>query len=166
MSLAGEVYVAYMALRGCLESALYAFLMEQQPSTQEAWINRKADRYLCKKIFNANKIISLLKKIVPPLGQVVHEIYETTIDRGAHPNVLSLGGHLNFDGWDAENKLSNILLLPADSAAVEAALNCCLVAGAAVASLSMHVMPDHALAVAAHKEAMEVIGLHMGELRD
>jgi hypothetical protein len=166
MSLAGQVHVAYMALRGCIESALYALMMKQQPSSQEAWVNRETNRAHCRNIFNANKIKPLLKEIDPPLGQVVDEIYETTIDRGAHPNVLSLGSHVDFDGWDAENRLSNILLLPAASTAVEGALICCLVAGAAVASLSMHVMPDHAPAVAAHKEAMEVIGLHIGELRD
>ncbi len=161
MSLAGQVHVAYMALRGCIESALCAFIMKQQPSSQEAWVNRKTNRSLCRNIF-ANQILPLLKEIDPPLGQVVEEIYETTIDRGAHPNVLSLGSHLDFDGWDAENRLSNILLLPATNTVVEAALSGCLVAGAAVASLSMHVMPDHAPAVAAHKEAMEVIGLHIG----
>jgi len=146
MSLAGQVHVAYMALRGCIESALYAFIMKQQPSSQEAWVNRKTNRSLCRNIF-ANQILPLLKEIDPPLGQVVEEIYETTIDRGAHPNVLSLGSHLDFDGWDAENRLSNILLLPATNTVVEAALSGCLVAGAAVASLSMHVMPDHAPAV-------------------
>jgi hypothetical protein len=140
--------------------------MTQDPSSQKAWVNRKTDRDRCKKIFNANKIIPRLKKADPPLGQVFHEIYETTIDRGAHPNFLSLGSHLDFDEWDTENKVSNIVLLPAANTVVKAALSCCLVAGAAVASLSMHVMPDHAPAVAARKEAMEVIGLHMGEVRD
>lgn len=165
-SLAGQVHVAYMALRGCIESALYAFIMKKQPSSQEAWVNRKTNRSLCRNIFNANTILPLLKEVDPPLGQIVEEIYQTTIDRGAHPNVLSLGSHVDFDEWDAKNKLSNILLLPATSTAVLAALSCCLVAGAAAASLSKHVMPDHAPAVAAHKEAMEVIGLYIGELRD
>lgn len=128
-------------------------------------MNRKTNRSLCRRIFNANQILPLLKKIDPPLGQVFDEIYETTIDRGAHPNVLSLGSHLDFSEWEAANSLSNILLLPATSTAVKAALGSCLMAGAAVASLSMHVMPDHAPAVAAHNEAMEVVGQYLGKLR-
>ncbi len=39
------------ALRGCIESALYAFIMKQQPSSQEAWVNRKTNRSLCRNIF-------------------------------------------------------------------------------------------------------------------
>jgi hypothetical protein len=40
-SLGGQVHVAYMALRGCVECALYALIMHHQPSSQlVGWVER------------------------------------------------------------------------------------------------------------------------------
>src|SRR5947208_16732584 len=98
----------------CIESALYAVILKLQPHRQEVWVNRITNRSLCQRTFTARAGLSLLVEIDPPLTQLITEVYETCIDRGAHPNVLSLGSHLDFEGWDAENKISNILLLPPD----------------------------------------------------
>jgi hypothetical protein len=108
MSLGGQVHVAYMALRGCIESALYALVMKQQASSQNAWVNRKTDRARCRKIFAVSSGLALLKEIDAPLEQVIEEACEATIDRGAHPNPLSLGSQLDFDEWDAANQISNV----------------------------------------------------------
>jgi hypothetical protein len=159
MALAGQVHVAYTALRGAIESALYAFIMKYDPSSQTPWVDRNQDRKRCRQMFSASRGMTLLQTIDAPLAQAICESYETTIDRGAHPNVLSLGSHLDFDEWDAENKLANIVLLPADSPAVEAFLVCCVVIGVEITSLCAHVMPSHAPAVAAHDEGMEILRL-------
>jgi hypothetical protein len=164
MALAGQVHVAYMALRGCIESALYALIMKQQASSRAAWLNREMDRALCRRIFTAASGLALLMEIDAPLARVFEESYESTIDRGAHPNVLSLGSHLDFNEWDKKNNIANILLLPDDDTAVKKALHCCIVVGAAVASLCAYVMPDHRPAAAAQDEAMEVIDLYFREL--
>lgn len=152
MSLGGQVHVAYTALRSCIESALYALMMRHRSSTQEIWINRQNERDACRRTFTFNAGLSLLKEIDAPLAQVIQEIYDVAIDRGAHPNILALGAHLDFSDWDNQNSISNILLLPEDDQAVESVLHVCLVVGAAVASLGAHVMPEHGPAIAAHRE--------------
>lgn len=68
--------------------------------------------------------------------QVFKEAYNVTIDKGAHPNMLSLGQHLDFSDWDDKNGIWNIVLLPNDDLAVESVLHLCVVVGAAVASFA------------------------------
>jgi hypothetical protein len=43
---------------------------------------------------------------------------ETYIDKGAHPNVLSLGQYLDFTDWDENNRLKNTGLECSDEEAV------------------------------------------------
>jgi hypothetical protein len=166
LSLGGHVHVAYMALRACIESGLFALIMKFDGSAQDAWVNRRHDRARCRKIFTASAGIRLLQTLDPPLKQVIQEAYDSTIDRGAHPNVLSLGNHLDLDEYDLENKVTNVLLLPADDQGVKSALCSCVEVGAAVASLCAHVMPDHYPALASHEEAMAVMKVYLGAQGD
>lgn len=153
LGLAGQVHVAYAALRSCIESAQYALMMRHQASAEEIWINRQSERDACRRTFTFNSGLSLLKEIDTPLAQVVQEVYDVAIDKGAHPNILALGAHLDFSDWEDRNGIRNILLLPEDDQAVESVLNFCLVVGAAVASVCAHVMPEHDPAIAADREA-------------
>jgi hypothetical protein len=166
LSLGGQVHVAYMALRACIESGLYALIVKLDRSAQDAWVNRGHDRARCQKVFTASAGIQLLQTLDPPLKQVIQEAYDSTIDRGAHPNVVSLGNHLDLDDYDLENKIANVLLLPADHQAVKSALCSCVVVGAAVASLCAHVMPGHYPALASHEEAMAVMKVYLDAQSD
>lgn len=145
--------MAYAALRSCIECALYALIVRRQPSTQDVWVNRQSNRSTCRKTFTFSAGLSILKEMDVPLTQVIQELYDAAIDNGAHPNILALGRHLDFSDWDDENGIRNVLLLPEDDPAVEAALHSCLVVGVAVASIYPHVMPEHGPAIAAHQEA-------------
>jgi len=140
--------------------------MKLDGSAQYAWVNRKHDRARCRNIFTASAGIRLLQALDPELTRVIQEAYESTIDRGAHPNVLSLGSHLDFDEYDLENRLTNVVLLPADDQAVKSALCSCVVVGAAVASLCAHVMPEYHPALASHEEAMAVMEAYLGAQND
>src|SRR3954453_17056350 len=39
MSLAGQIHVSHAVLRSCIEHALYALIMQCEPSTQMTWAN-------------------------------------------------------------------------------------------------------------------------------
>ncbi|MGY4512083.1 hypothetical protein [Bradyrhizobium sp. USDA 3650] len=153
MSLAGQVHVAYGALRSSIECALYALMMRHQPWTQEVWINRQSNRRACRDTFTFGAGLAILKKMDAPLAQLIQELYDAAIDNGAHPNILSLGRHLDFSDWDEANGLRNILLLPEDDQSVDGVLHSCLLVGAAVASIYPYVMPEHGPAIAAPQDA-------------
>jgi hypothetical protein len=157
MSLAGQVHVAHTVVRSCIESALYALILQREPHTQKVWANRHNDRKACIKAFTPTAALTILHGIDSSLAQVFRETYEVTIDRGAHPNLLSLLQHLDFGRWEDEKRIDSALLLSECHQSVGQALNLCAIVGAAVASLCMYVMPTHDPAAKAHEQAMSVL---------
>jgi hypothetical protein len=155
-ALSGQIPVAFMALRGSIESGLYGFIMTRDKSTEWAWIGRKSDRGLCRRTFSASRGLTLLKEIDPDLALFLHESYEAAIDNGAHPNFPGISGQLMFDEYDAANKISHIYLHPHDAIPVVTALRACVETGMAVASLFRYVMPKHPPALKADRTARQV----------
>ncbi len=96
LSTSGQVVEAYMVIRGCLENALYALYINDDPTKDTdlpersvVWINRgkdKASTKKCRKIFTYTAVKDNLINQDKALGQEASLLYERTIDYGAHPS--------------------------------------------------------------------------------
>lgn len=101
LSTSGQIVEAYMVIRGCLENALYALYINDDPTIDEelpersvAWLNRGKDEEStkkCRQIFTYGAARDNLIKQDKTLGQEASLLYERTIDYGAHPNFY---GHI------------------------------------------------------------------------
>jgi hypothetical protein len=91
--LGGYTPDCYMLLRGCIENALYSFYIHKHPDLETVWINRhkgNEQRSACRKSFQMVKILKSLKDSDIRAYKYVSAVYDRTIDRGAHPNVMSI----------------------------------------------------------------------------
>jgi hypothetical protein len=89
LSASGQIPEAYMVLRGCLENAFYGFNIYKNPSLTETWLKRNDDenwKRLVKNKFQIKAILDSLKGMNKNLGTSAKELYERTIEYGAHPN--------------------------------------------------------------------------------
>jgi hypothetical protein len=101
LSTGGQVVEAYMLLRSCVENALYALYIDNDPTydTEEperaiTWLNRGKDKdstAKCRQIFQYGKVRDNLIEQDETLGQEAESLYKRTIDYGAHPNFY---GHI------------------------------------------------------------------------
>lgn len=101
LSTSGQVVEAYMVIRGCLENALYAQYINDDPTRDEelpersvAWLNRGKDEdstKKCRKMFTYSAVKNNLLEQDKALGQEASLLYDRTIDYGAHPNFY---GHI------------------------------------------------------------------------
>jgi len=97
LSMSAQVYETHMVLRGCLESALYGFFVAKDAEAKETWINRHESEQtlkLMKKTFQMRPILSLLNKTDERVYDAIQELYDRTIDYGAHPNPHGVLGNL------------------------------------------------------------------------
>ena len=92
-ALSGQVPEVYMLCRGAIENAVYALFIQADQTRYLTWANREDSseaKRACRKMFS---ITAVLKDIEPKLDanifKIVNELYERSIDSGAHPNALS-----------------------------------------------------------------------------
>ena len=96
--LAGQVVETYAMLRNCLEQALYAYFIYKDPKRWDVWQGRHDSREALKKVkqlFRISDMLSALQADHPRDGSVTADLYEHTINLGAHPNAFGL-----FQGVD------------------------------------------------------------------
>ncbi len=101
LSTSGQVAETYMVVRGCLENALYALFIQDDPTKNEPipnrpriWLERadnEAAGKRCRNTFSAKDVLENLTKHNKELGRKARVLYQIAIDRGAHPNFV---GHL------------------------------------------------------------------------
>jgi len=101
LSTSGQIVETYMVIRGCLENALYALYINDDPTVDEefpersvAWLNRGKDEEStkkCRQIFTYGAVRDNLIKQDKTLSQEASLLYKRTIDYGAHPNFC---GHI------------------------------------------------------------------------
>lgn len=94
LALSGQLLPVFMTLRGSIESALYANAMVVNPELQGIWLNRDRDnsaRQTCRDEFTAGKMFRYLSQAQDrEFSNRLREIYDSTIDFGAHPNNRSM----------------------------------------------------------------------------
>lgn len=97
LSTSGQVCEAFMALRGCLEAALYGYYFYRHPGKAEMWMRRHDDeksKKAVRKEFSIGKMLDLLEKESPKTGKLMRQLYERCIDYGAHPNERSMTSNM------------------------------------------------------------------------
>ncbi len=114
LATSGEAVESYMVSRGCLEYALYAlhiyedkeyvYINNDKTVTEDRkdsnsqpvqrrfmiWLNRSSSTEAnkkCRKVFSNSNVKKTLLAKNEDLGKVVSELYDSTIDYGAHPNI-------------------------------------------------------------------------------
>lgn len=90
LGLSAQCPEAYTLLRGVIENAQYAFYVSTDDSLKRTWLDRhkdEASRKEVRKKFGTTKIGEALETKDPALAARVSDLYDETIDLGAHPNV-------------------------------------------------------------------------------
>lgn len=101
LALSGQLLPVFMTLRGSVESALYGHAMVVNPSLKDIWLNRdknKKSREACRSEFSAAKMFRCLENAhTKEFANQVRDMYDSTIDFGAHPNSRSMIASTNVE---------------------------------------------------------------------
>ena len=112
----GQVVETYMLLRGCLENALYSFHISKDFALQEVWLNRHEDEEsnrIMKNSFKFKPILDAYEAADQKNGSIARQLYDWTIDMGAHPNPQGILTNLNLkDGEKVRQIDLNYLNIP------------------------------------------------------
>lgn len=93
LALSGQIAEAYAGLRLTLETALYGFYFAKNPAPRLTWLRRHDSAQAKQKVRDEFKIGTLLKTFQggnAAEGSAIENLYEHTIDYGAHPNERAL----------------------------------------------------------------------------
>ena len=94
LAISTQIAEAYMVIRGCLESALYAHHFSIDPDAAALYWTRhdgeKARRDFRKGFPSYGAMRDALAAADPDTGQALSRLYEAAIDFGAHPNPFML----------------------------------------------------------------------------
>ncbi|KPY97952.1 hypothetical protein ALQ37_200088 [Pseudomonas syringae pv. aptata] len=141
IGLTGHAAGVYPTLRTALENACYAFLMSQDEALSDVWMKRSlsvANTKAFKKTFN--KAIAeardLMDELHPNnLGTWMYELYQASMEFGAHPNALTILLHTRFSDDEATGwtKYENIALYTVGNFEFDRTLLACVEMGLAVA---------------------------------
>lgn len=151
MSWSGQIPECYALLRSCLENALYGLYLAYNPESQETWLRRHDSDEHKRNVRNEFKIktmLDLAKELAKEDGHAAEQLYECTIDYGAHPNERALMQSLqiNDDARDIEFKS---IYLDGDSAQLRTGLRTTAQIGVCALSLFRPV----------YKERFDILGV-------
>jgi hypothetical protein len=96
LAMAGQMPEAFPILRLAIELAWYALHIAKDPASParaKIWLKRgdtKPDTQACKNEFKIANVRATHGQIDPAHESHMHQLYESTIDLGAHPNQLGL----------------------------------------------------------------------------
>ena len=99
LSLSGQTTEAFRVLRGCIENALYGLHIPQSPDDFETWLRRHDSAQSLqdvKSIFRITLLFQELEAINPILHREAKELYDRTIDFGAHPNEKAYSSNMKI----------------------------------------------------------------------
>ena len=152
----GQVTETHTCLRLVLENALYGFYFHKNPSSLKTWLERHISNEAKQKVGNEfkirgknNSLLSTLKQTDEKLGNDVADLYEHTIDFGAHPNKLGLKQRTTTTKLGENMKLDFDYLVEGNSPASRLALKTAAQIG--VTALGVFTL--------AYKERFDGIGL-------
>ena len=104
LALGGQRPPTYMVARGCLENALYCFYIFSEPKALDVWKGRNENPGKCRNEFKLGIIKEVLKNQKRDLATKVNELYDLTIDKGAHPNIDALTENLDINSTSGKRK--------------------------------------------------------------
>jgi hypothetical protein len=144
-ALRGQFAATFMILRGCVESAFYAYLASLSKEDADIWLKRGENIEASKAKFTANRAIQKLLLQDPNLGTLARETYQWMIEFGAHPNPRSIIDHVRVQEPDADGNtpVSMIYIHGADSTATARCLAACAENACLALGVLCHSLPDH-----------------------
>jgi hypothetical protein len=140
LSTSGQLTESYVLLRACIESALYAFNIHNNPELVKIWLNRHKNAQSKKdsqNLFKPGVILSNLIQTNQSLGKNIKSDYEWCIDFGAHPNERAVIQNLKVTG----RKMS-FSLLNTTEGVFQGCLSMCATCGVNTLKLFNLIYPD------------------------
>ncbi|MSP67134.1 MAG: hypothetical protein EXQ96_03350 [Alphaproteobacteria bacterium] len=112
-ALAGQCADLFPQVRVCLEYAGYALHIHRNAGLGEKWLRRhddKATKRAVKNEFTVSNIRTTIGKINEHAAKVFDELYQRTIDLGAHPNEQAVTGSLAITKQENRTEFQQIHL--------------------------------------------------------
>ena len=109
--------------RSCLEYAGYAKLVTVEPELARLWLLRDQNLAEVRKKFNNRAVRESIEKDDAALAKIYQDLYESSIDFGAHPNEKGVLGSV-VPGSLATGNMQ-IMMLPGDSLQLQHGLKSC-----------------------------------------
>ena len=161
LSISAQLCEAYMVLRGCLENALYGLYFFKNPESRRVWLNRHDNaesRRLAGREVKYQKLLACLKSANKHTSETADELYDRTIDYGAHPNERALSQSLTRLNLTKERWEFSMSYLSEDFAPFRA----CLLTSARVGVCSLDIFRE------VFKERFDILGISddLGNLRE
>jgi hypothetical protein len=103
MVMSGQVQEANAMLRLSLETAAYGYYISTDSSIAEAWIKRNDWATELRDFKKKFQHVTVKQKVIddaPKLGRIFEQLYERTIDYGAHPNERGFSLNSNISEID------------------------------------------------------------------
>ena len=100
LAMCGMCPETFVQLRNCLENALYSLHIYKNKGYDEIWLNRHTDEDSLKAVKNKFKMFDVkktLEKTDPLNYKVSSQLYDRTIDFGAHPNEMASTSSLTIE---------------------------------------------------------------------
>jgi hypothetical protein len=108
LGMSGQLSESYVLLREAIEQAWYALHIARDPRPPDrttVWLCRnddQASKAKCKTEFTVRNVRSTHESVDPETAKQLHDLYETMIDFGAHPNQMGLLAFLKYSETDKE----------------------------------------------------------------
>lgn len=136
VGLTGHAAGIYPTLRTALETACYALIMSKDKALVDKWVSRNESpegMKACKSAFQApiKKAQKIMNALRLGYGDVMYQLYDWTIDFGAHPNpkTVTLHARLSDDEDSGVTRYENIALYGDGSFEFERTLFACIEIG-------------------------------------
>ncbi len=144
MAMSGQITESFPVLRSYLESSLYAIHINQNPDLGEIWIRRHDDEEsmrTVKREFTVRNVKNTLAATDNRLSQIIDDLYERTIDFGAHPNERAITGSMTMTHDDGCTEIQQIYL-HGDSLALDHGIKTTAQIGLGSLSIFQNIFPE------------------------
>lgn len=147
-ALSGHAVAVFSVARTALESACYAYLTSANDKMSSIWFARgksKTATDSCRKTFTISATVAKLKHVSPEMAEFVKNLYDSSIEYGAHPNIKSVSHHLRDKGLvdDKFRAFTHVGVYGENSHQVNSSLFLCIEVGQAIAFLLSIAAKDH-----------------------
>ena len=140
IALSGQTPPAFTALRGAVESAMYALIASQSKEYADIWVDRAKDAdglKACRQVYKAQTAIDILQKD-PNLATLTRQAYDLSIEFGAHPNVRAILYNVHMH----ENQISFVYLNEIPSLPVVRTIGACVEKGLISVQICIHALSE------------------------
>lgn len=149
--ISGQVAAIFPLIRHSLECACYAYRMAEDPKVVNMWLNRhhgEQEQKACRRTFTS-AVADVSRSVAArqeQLGSLVNDLYQWSIDLGAHPNQKSIVSHLSLDNSDDSTvRVDFTCLYGAEDLRIQQGLLACAEDGIASAFVIALAAKDHPL---------------------